>query len=37
MAFGLMMARGFDGDNPAATGVYEGVRSTWNAVTAKPR
>jgi hypothetical protein len=35
VAFMLMMARGFDHDHPAAAGVYERVRKTWNAAAAK--
>jgi hypothetical protein len=35
MAFALMMAKGFDRDHPAAAGVYERVRKTWDAVAAK--
>lgn len=35
IAFALMMAKGFDHGHPAAAGVYERVRKTWNAAAAK--
>src|SRR5690242_1241038 len=36
-ALALMFANGIDHDHPAAKGVYERIRSTWNAVAAVGR
>ena len=35
VALALMMAKGFDRDHPAAVGVFQRVRKTWNAAAAK--
>jgi hypothetical protein len=35
VALMMTMARGFDRSHPAAAGVYEGVRKTWDAAGAK--